>query len=377
MDIAKMWDKFTDWVFIVGMPVVHLYQAISTDPFLTVHAEDATGLEKVADVVLVPVQYLLAGKVAKPVLIERENSPSELHYELLQRFEYNDSLFWPKTIASVAVLPLSFNLGVALKACSYLFPGAREHYRAITASQYSVRVESNIDYYRMLGLDIRNFTVAPFIQEPSHTRRPGDENYLAADKEGLQEIIRIFEENDIPCWVECGTCLGAYRYGGVIPWDNDVDLSILENDHHNALRALNALDRKKFLVHDWSARSRPDTYLRVYVKESGTTIDIYHYKIDPPTKTLSTILSLEDHIFMRESWKIRERRFTNPVPYDWIFPLRRANFDGIVVPVPNRTKEFLQSKYGENIEPAKVYNPDTGQWEKDVSHPYWQRPFAK
>ena len=349
---------------------------VCANPFLTTQVENGVGLEYVADQVLIPVHYLLAARVAKPVEVADANGVIQLHYKFEQRFQYNDSLFWLKTASSIAALPVSLTAGVLLKASAYLSPVARSHFSAVCASDSSRYVESKIEYYKSLGLQIGNYDEAEFIDPPKHVRRSGDEFHMTAEKEVLKEILQIFAENNIVSWVDCGTCLGAYRYGGVIPWDTDIDLAILEEDHHNVHRALGALDPSKYIVQDWSARSCPNSYLRVYVKETGSALDIYHYRIDPETKTIRTVLSFDQNIFMLDCWLTRERRLLEPVSFECVFPLKKANFDGIIVPIAGQVEPFIQAKYGKNLNPVKIYNEVIGMWEKDLSHPYWERAYA-
>ena len=66
-----------------------------------------------------------------------------------------------------------------------------------------------------------------------------------------------------------------------------------------------------------------------------------------------------------------------PTNFEVVFPLKKASFDGVEAFVPNRTKEYLQQRYGENIDPAKIYNEQTGSYEKDLNHPYWQQPYTR
>lgn len=359
-----MLDKFVNGFIYFGMPVVAAYHALTGNIFLNTTAQDAQGLEYVGNVVLTPVQYLLNGKVA----IREEDS-----YTLEQKFDYHDYLPLKSTL-SVLSLPVSLPLGSLLKAAAYLTEETRRHHTQIAEAQSSRIVKSNLDYYRSIGLPVSE-EMGP-IDPPQHKRRPGDENNLASEKALLKEIARLLKENGIPFWLDCGSCLGAYRHGGSIPWDWDIDIAVLQNDHDNILHALNSLDPSKYQVQDWSNRLRPKTYIRVYNRETRVHLDLYHFAIDPETKTLASILSNEVSSFMIESWKIRERRFTIPTAYDIIFPLRPVNFDGVDVYVPNQTKKYLQQRYGENISPVRVYNETTGLYEKDESHPYWQLPHA-
>jgi len=353
-----------------GMPFVFFYHLLCSNIFLNTAAEDATGLEKVADTTLAPVHYLLAGKIAHRI------NDGELFYEFDQQYDYQKD-FVLRTTASLAAFPFSLLTGSLLKTISWISPEARERHHLLVQSLTSKKIQSHHEYYRSIGLQVQNYDLALPLEPPTHVRRPGEENILKVEKEALKEIARLLKEHNIPFWADCGTCLGAYRYGGIIPWDFDLDIAVLEPDFDNVKRALNALDRKKYDVQDWSGRTFPKTYLKVHVKETGGLIDIYHFRIHPEKKILVSIFSGENSIIMPESWKIRERRYQAPTPFEVVFPLKMAQFDGIELPVPNQTKRYLQGRYGENIEPAKIYNEKTGQYEKDLTHPYWQRPFEK
>ncbi len=355
-----MWDQFVKGFIYFGMPVVTAYHLLTGNVFLNTSAQDATGFEKAGNLVLTPVQYLLCGKAATP---EGET------YRLDEQFDYRNYLAFKSTV-SLLSLPVSLPIGSCLKGLAYLSQATRDRHAKVVSAINSVKISSNLDLYRHLGIPLSS-TPTP-IPSPQYQRRPGEESVLAQEKELLCQIVSLFNENQIPYWVDCGTCLGAYRYGGAIPWDKDIDMAVLLPDFQNVMRVLNQLDPEKYHVQDWSNRCLPKTYIRVYIKENRNHIDIYHYAIDPEKRTLTYILSNEESSFMVESWKIRERRFKFPSSFDTIFPLRKAQFDGIEVSVPNQTEKYLQERYGENIGPIKIYNEATGEYEKDLSHPYWQ-----
>jgi phosphorylcholine metabolism protein LicD len=357
-----MFDKLTQSLIYAGLPAVAAYHLICSNVFLNTAAEDAHGFEKAGNMILTPVQFLLAGKIA----VEDKGK-----YQIQQRFDYHKHLPL-KSTAAIFSLPISLPIGCALKGISYLFEETQQRHRAIIAAFDSREVHPNIDYYSHLGIPIAG--KAEVLESPQHKRRPGEEKLLRLEKDLLREIVQLFNANQIPFWVDCGTCLGTYRYGGAIPWDGDVDIAVLKPDFENVMHALNGLDKTKYQVQDWSNRCRPQTYIRIYIHENRNFIDIYHFDIDPENKTLTTIVSNEDSAFMAESWVTRERRFKVPTSYDTIFPLKKAYFDGIEVNVPNQTQKYLQDRYGENIGPVKIYNEVTGQYEKDLTHPYWKLP---
>lgn len=365
--LDRLWDFFVDSMTVLFLPVVCSYFTMTTSLFLNTSAQDAEGLEKAGNVLLVPFQYLFAGYEATP------NEDGK--WEFGQRFDYNKN-FWLKAAGSTALLPPSLLLGCTIKGISYLNKKTRLRYAAIKTSWNSTAIKSNRDLYLQMGIELGDPKLAEFFPSQGYKRRPGDEKHLEVEKRAVQEITAILNENDIPWWVDCGTCLGVYRYGGIIPWDFDIDIAVLQPDFENVRHALNKLDRKKYLVQDWSSREHPQSYIKVYIRETGALIDIYHFAIQPKTKTIGYILSLENNIFFPEWWKVRERRFKVPAPFETVFPLKKARLDELEVFVPNDCKKYLQRCYGEDLAPAKVYDPVTGRYEKDLSHPYWQRAYA-
>ncbi len=358
--------KFGMWIIFIGLPIVHAYHMVCESVFLNTVSKEAQGIEWLADLVLAPTQYVLGGK---------EVQKQERGYSYTQRFTYSDHFLIKSTISTLA-LPLSASIGATLKAVAYLTPETRERHRAILEDQASLIIHSNLDFYRQIGMDIQDISQALLIEKPSYTRRPGDDQHLREQKAALKEIVAILKERQIPFWVDCGTCLGSLRYGGIIPWDWDLDVAVLQPDFENVKHALNALDKNKYMVQDWSGRDKPGSYLKVYIKGLGREglplIDIYHFSIDTKKRILRSIFSNEFSPFISDKFKAREQVYTVATPFDTVFPLKKAYFDGIEVLVPGKTKEYLQGRYGADISPVKVYDPITGQYEKDASHPYWQ-----
>ena len=46
----------------------------------------------------------------------------------------------------------------------------------------------------------------------------------------LQIVAAKLDEHGVRWFVTCGTLLGAVRHGGLIPWDDDVDIGVLAED---------------------------------------------------------------------------------------------------------------------------------------------------
>ena len=61
----------------------------------------------------------------------------------------------------------------------------------------------------------------------------------------------FLEKNGICYYAIGGTALGAFRHGGFIPWDDDMDIAIERNDYEKFISIANNLDKKVFDVKNY------------------------------------------------------------------------------------------------------------------------------
>ena len=69
--------------------------------------------------------------------------------------------------------------------------------------------------------------------------RPYPEGALERLQEAERKILGVVDalcrENGIDYFVDSGTCLGAVRHGGFIPWDDDIDIGMAYEDYQRFL----------------------------------------------------------------------------------------------------------------------------------------------
>ena len=95
----------------------------------------------------------------------------------------------------------------------------------------------------------------------------------------LQEFDRVCKKHHIPYVVFCGTALGAVRHKGFIPWDDDLDVSMLRSDYERFLKiAPGELNPQYYLQAEFSAHW-PMNFSKLR-KNNTTCLEKYHPK-DP------------------------------------------------------------------------------------------------
>jgi hypothetical protein len=356
------------WVIFTGMPAVDLYHRFSENPHVNAVFNTDSLWDHWANTILTPCHFLCNAKKIEP--------DTHSNYQISLIYDYDHHLFF-KSLAAVALAPASYTLGMILKGIAYLNSNYRKTIFQYVDWLHHGEISICKSQYQLLGISDTDDAVMEMAECQGYQRKEGDKTHLYEEKEGLKAIAALLKKHRIPFWLDCGTCLGAYRYGGSIPWDNDVDLAILRPDFLNAYKALLHLDPALYHVQDWSGRDRPMSYLKVYVKKTHTLIDIYTFHIDSEAKKIHYLIGHENSIFLPDSWRERERSCTKPSLIHEVFPLKLARFEDTFLPVPRDTKKYLQLRYGENIEPVKIFNPVSQAYEKDLSHPYWQLNYAQ
>ncbi len=352
----------------LGLPLTAWYHEYTENPIINVQFISDHRLDQWADWFLAPSHYLFA---ARAVSFDQEKK-----LKIDQRFDYQNN-FYLKTAVSILTWPITHTIGMVLKGAALTTFEVFSQKQAYLKSFQEDLIPSHLDYYKKIGIEIIDESAMLEAECQHHKRRPEDLKNLENEKQALEVISEVLKKHQIPFWIDCGTCLGAYRYGGIIPWDFDIDLSILRPDFWNAFQALKKLDPNEYVVQDWSGRDKKGSYLKVYVKKTRALIDIYTFDIDEEKRTVRYVIGNENSIFLPEGWKMRERLYTKPSAFEQVFPLKLAYFDGLYLPVPNQTKEYLMLRYGENIGPVKIFNPETNEYEKDLTHPYWNFQYAK
>ena len=172
-------------------------------------------------------------------------------------------------------------------------------------------------------------------------------------KKMLRNVCGILDNNNIPYILEGGTLLGIVRENRLLPWDNDLDLTIIEQDMDRVLKL-----RREFWWAGYKIRIRKSKkkvphfpidsvrLLKIKTKKyffvSGIGImDIFvKKKIDDK---YYWIVGQHDHVL-------------KSVPSSFYENLTNYNFEGYDYSVPANYEDYLTYRYGEWRKIVKDYD---------------------
>lgn len=223
-------------------------------------------------------------------------------------------------------------------------------------------------------------------------------------QEGNATLLKVFaqkcEKAGLKYWLDFGTLLGCVRHKGFIPWDDDLDVSMLREDYEKLLTLLPSLFPK-----DEGFRWSSHTFLQIGYKDTPINLDVFPWYrhsepySDTARRHLESAMTGFQNKFVYAGGKsnmsdekvqqiiatsllqgkpaLEESEnpalFLSPTvkfiknmvrEYEVIFPLRKASFEGYEFSVPGRTRQYLEAHYGDYMS----YPPKVGFWHEHMEH---------
>jgi lipopolysaccharide cholinephosphotransferase len=160
----------------------------------------------------------------------------------------------------------------------------------------------------------------------------------------IKVIHDIFEKESIEYYIIGGTLIGSVRHGGLIPWDDDIDIGVNEI-HENFIKS---------------------DYFRLLLQQNNLKLDTFvaGYKISP----------LDSLKFKKEcdwcTWNfpfidiflVKKEGdkfiYANKTAHNWwpdyfdyneLYPIKNCKFGPYVLKCPNNPEPFLKRSYGNDV----------------------------
>lgn len=246
--------------------------------------------------------------------------------------------------------------------------------------------------------------------------------------EMLKDIDEICRKNNVTYFLVGGSCLGAYRHKGFIPWDDDVDLGMSREDYKKFIKALDKdLPKRKYCYHCYEKNKKytvtwPAMKIRkkkTYIREinnrflpnrctdcDGIFVDVFiidhmanNKYLDLPLRIVNTILmpiitffellyinpiplkalfrfnariynkmcKNSDYIGNELTWTFRSIKNPFKHRYDDVYPVKYIPFEDTELPVPNNCPEYLRIDYGENYMQFPPVDKRFGKHTRDIN----------
>lgn len=167
----------------------------------------------------------------------------------------------------------------------------------------------------------------------------------------LEKVAIILDELSITYWLEGGTLLGIRRENRLLPWDNDIDISMMFDQKEKLPQLYKTLKEHNFRVRKRFFESDTD----VFKKGMLRMIKIREQKFfglvkGPVCLDIFIKYPIEDNAF----WQIDGK--TKSVPYKFYQNFKNISFKEKKYSIPQLTDEYLSYRYGNWETPVKDWN---------------------
>jgi lipopolysaccharide cholinephosphotransferase len=168
----------------------------------------------------------------------------------------------------------------------------------------------------------------------------------------MGKVDHLLQRRGIRYWVTAGTLLGAVRHGGLIPWDDDLDICILDQDEDRLKEIEGDLLEVGLAIHHCINSKHCLNFYKIYPLD-GSAIDNQDGEERPWKFPFLDIfvMALEKHHEFEDSYAYKSAglyRSCNKEKYRYaqIEHLSRHPFGPVTVSMPGDPEAFLNAVYG-------------------------------
>lgn len=164
-------------------------------------------------------------------------------------------------------------------------------------------------------------------------------------------ITTILDNHKINYCLEGGTLLGIFRENRLLPWDSDVDISIMSEEIQKLNPFFSELKKNNYRIR-YRYIEKDDLYFK---KNSLRIIKIRKlgfFGLIKSSVCLEIFIkyTVDDNVY----WKVGDK--TMAAPKTFYDAIKKINFLNKEYTIPLKTNEYLTHKYGDWQTPIKEWN---------------------
>jgi len=169
----------------------------------------------------------------------------------------------------------------------------------------------------------------------------------------LQKITSVMEEHDVPYTLEAGTLLGIVREDRLLPWDDDVDITVTDHNSEKLLHHLSAFRKLGYKVRV----KRYQRDLKHFKKGELRMIKIKHFSLPFFQSDVCVDVFVKKLIGDEYFWTVGVHKpVLKSVPRRFYEELAELKYNGKTYSVPADYKGYLTEHYGDWQTPVKEWN---------------------
>ena len=166
----------------------------------------------------------------------------------------------------------------------------------------------------------------------------------------LKFVDAVLSDHEIDYWITTGTLLGAVRHGGLIPWDDEVDINIRLDDYERLGALRSVIEKAGYRLSESRGGYKigRHNWLTAFPYVDVIIVDSRDGKLSPcfPLRPDGS-----------PSFEVADQWPGECLPPELVYPLAPGDFEGIRVRGPGRAADTVRQLYGDD---AFTSVPDGG-----------------
>lgn len=89
----------------------------------------------------------------------------------------------------------------------------------------------------------------------------------------MKDVAAVCDKHDIPYFLNGGSALGAFRHQGFIPWDDDIDIAMMNSDYERFLAVVVDELKENYIIHAYALDRRYNVLIpAMKIRKKGTYV---------------------------------------------------------------------------------------------------------